>query len=513
MGHFCQLYTILVSCLIGIVHDQSVEPDYDNIEYGGVWKSVISGASVKDKDLDGAVQCALLYLKKSFLNDIVQNKDLWDSYKVGNVRKLKLIYTRDERSPFHPMVLETVGENKVFKPVPDPVVFGMTYSFYLEWHHNFNVEKHSFTVTMYPIWKYYIYSHTSENPILFSPLNFITNISTSNSIKTASSSAYVSLELDISADGSYVTRNFTAVKAEFQKDTCPKPEVFSNAEMNEGNNKHCKMERLQHQLSVMSYNIWNFNSFPNLEGDVFYQARIKHLTKVVIEHQPDIIVFQEVRFETGRGGKLGPSQVQHLSKMLPAYQFVYHPAQVMDTSLKNGRTEEGLAIFSRYPIIHHDFILLFRNQSNSADLHQRLCQHVEVHIAGVVQPVHIFNTHLSLSHEAREQSVTQIWDYIQTHKGVAILAGDFNSEPQEKSIQILSETTSLTDVWTYIHGNKSPGFTFSTLNDALNKRIDYIYIRRQAGIEILDGTVLDDAKKREEAASDHVPVMATIGIS
>ena len=37
--------------------------------------------------------------------------------------------------------------------------------------------------------------------------------------------------------------------------------------------------------------------------------------------------------------------------------------------------------------------------------------------------------------------------------------------------RILSKSTSLIDTWTYIHGNKSPGFTFSTLNDDLNKRV------------------------------------------
>ena len=34
--------------------------DYDKIEYGGVWRSVIPGASIKDKDVDGAVQVKLI---------------------------------------------------------------------------------------------------------------------------------------------------------------------------------------------------------------------------------------------------------------------------------------------------------------------------------------------------------------------------------------------------------------------------------------------------------------------
>ena len=178
------------------------------------------------------------------------------------------------------MVLKMEGAKKVLKQDPNPLVFGITYSFCVEWQLNFNVEKHRFTVTMYPLWEYYIYSHTSENPILFTPQNFIPNISVSNQIARTSSSLYINMQSDGIADNSFVTRSFTAAQAELENDFCPKPEYLFKAEVNGGNQKHCKIEHLQHHLSVMSYNIWNFNTFPNVKGDLFYQTRIKHLTKV-----------------------------------------------------------------------------------------------------------------------------------------------------------------------------------------------------------------------------------------
>ena len=46
-------------------------------------------------------------------------------------------------------------------------------------------------------------------------------------------------------------------------------------------------------------------------------------------------------------------------------------------------------------------------------------------------------SHLSLSHEAREESVVQIWRYIKGLRGPVILTGDFNAEPQEKALRLV----------------------------------------------------------------------------
>ena len=81
----------------------------------------------------------------------------------------------------------------------------------------------------------------------------------------------------------------------------------------------------------------------------------------------DIYGFQEVRLQVGSisSRKHNPamqhtqSQVSQLSSILPDYQFVYQPAMLyMDNS--QNRNEEGLAIFSRYPIVSYDYILLSR---------------------------------------------------------------------------------------------------------------------------------------------------------
>ena len=83
----------------------------------------------------------------------------------------------------------------------------------------------------------------------------------------------------------------------------------------------------------------------------------------------DVIGFQEVRLEVGtKGGQetgeskskvSTVSQNTFLAKKLQGYQFVFQPAMLyMEQPLE--RKEEGLAVFSRYPIVSSDYRLLSR---------------------------------------------------------------------------------------------------------------------------------------------------------
>lgn len=83
----------------------------------------------------------------------------------------------------------------------------------------------------------------------------------------------------------------------------------------------------------------------------------------------DIIGFQEVRLEVfhnvqsgstrKRKGPVTQPQIFQLSKHLSAFQYVYQPAMLYTDRLPE-RSEEGVALFSRYPILSSDYILLYR---------------------------------------------------------------------------------------------------------------------------------------------------------
>ncbi|XP_069139672.1 uncharacterized protein [Argopecten irradians] len=236
---------------------------------------------------------------------------------------------------------------------------------------------------------------------------------------------------------------------------------------------------------------------------------------VLAKSKPDIKGFQEVRYEYSKGGQLGPCQVQHLADMLEDYQFVFQPGQLQPNSLYEGRTEEGVAIFSKYPITSVNHLLLFRNRSNSADTHQRVCLHAVItHPTGT--QINVLNTHLSLSHEAREKAVIEIWRYVQQLQGPVVFMGDLNAEPDERAIKFLrgeisiekQQTKGFIDVWLESHGRDIPGLTYNTLKKELSKRIDYIFIRKSENLQIVEVTTPDNKKRGHKAASDHLPVHA-----
>lgn len=96
-----------------------------------------------------------------------------------------------------------------------------------------------------------------------------------------------------------------------------------------------------------------------------------HCFQLINSLDVDIFGFQEVRLEVGskikqkKKGKRKKqsvptrSQMTDLASQLQGYQFVFQPAMLYMEKLLE-RKEEGLAIFSLYPIISSDYRLLSR---------------------------------------------------------------------------------------------------------------------------------------------------------
>lgn len=274
---------------------------------------------------------------------------------------------------------------------------------------------------------------------------------------------------------------------------------------------------LNKHFSVMSFNIWNMNSLIPKNG---YTKRMWRLKEVILKASPDIIGIQEVRYEAIKGEELGPSQMDTLAAWFPEFQFVFRPAQMQPNTLQDGRTEEGVAIMSKYPIIAHNTTMLFINRSNSADLHQRVLLHAQIYIPNLGK-VHVFVTHLSLSHEAREQSVVQICNIMKQQQAPVILLGDLNAEPHERAVRYLTgdavlpggDRCQLQDTWRDTNPKDQKGYTFNTLEGVLSKRIDYIMFHDSTFCTQANQVqVLDDGERRTSAASDHLPILASFFI-
>nr|CCA26245.1 conserved hypothetical protein [Albugo laibachii Nc14] len=252
----------------------------------------------------------------------------------------------------------------------------------------------------------------------------------------------------------------------------------------------------QSKLRVLTYNVWNTNPSDQV-GSRWkdYNKRMDGLVDAVKQSEASIIGFQEIRFDATLGQAGDHAQIQHLVSRLPNFQYVYQAAMhYIDRSDPFKRVEEGLAIFSRYPIHSSDYILLHKDPNDPNDQHQRICLHAVVDVPDWGK-VDVYVTHLSLSKASRERSVIQIWKFMQAGYGVTqFLLGDLNAEPQSEEIQFLQGTaalfgdkTDLRDSWLDKHVepvprskervDRSERFTFSSENPC--KRIDLIFYRGQ----------------------------------
>ena len=164
----------------------------------------------------------------------------------------------------------------------------------------------------------------------------------------------------------------------------------------------------------MSYNAWNtmpatwfISGAPRFN---WYYKRMRLLSEYVRQADPDIIVFQEIRYDETLGDVTHCFQLQHLVELLPAYQYVFQvnvwsPADPQPANMyveHGARVEEGVAIFSKFPIVRQDYIILSRDYTDKDDNHQRIVLHATLAVP-YLGHVHVYGTHLSLSERARNR--------------------------------------------------------------------------------------------------------------
>jgi hypothetical protein len=159
--------------------------------------------------------------------------------------------------------------------------------------------------------------------------------------------------------------------------------------------------------------------------------------------------------------------------MLPGYQLVSQPAMSFGEA-DHEYHQEGLAIFSRWPILNSSYILLSRDPNDKGDFHQRICLRALVDTP--IGPINFLTTHLSLSPAARKRSFVEIGDFAHQLTPVAapvVLTGDMNAVLDEEN-RVLTEVFDFEDGWKSVHGDvpEQDGWTFSSWEP--RSRIDYI---------------------------------------
>mmetsp|Transcript_5265 Transcript_5265/g.7751 ORF Transcript_5265/g.7751 Transcript_5265/m.7751 type:complete len:459 (+) Transcript_5265:40-1416(+) len=239
-------------------------------------------------------------------------------------------------------------------------------------------------------------------------------------------------------------------------------------------------------LKVMSVNIWNFNH---------WKERQSLLQDTLIETLPDIIGFQEVRSKKACKSKCkrqNRNQAADIARILPGFQYVFRGAMMFEQDEE--LHQEGLAIFSRFPILDTSYKKLSRDPSDSGDFHQRLC--LRALVSTPIGKVNFFVTHLSLSEKARERTMEEVAEYVNSFPEPSVIVGDFNSVIH-KELPDWPQYHGFQDVWKEIYPS-AEGLTFSSWLP--RSRIDYIFASKQ--LKTLEVTI----EGKDSKPSDLPPI-------
>lgn len=248
------------------------------------------------------------------------------------------------------------------------------------------------------------------------------------------------------------------------------------------------------QLTVISANLWH--AFPR-----FYRQneRLEDFVCMAKAQKADVLLLQEV---TRRPGLRVD---EWLAEQL-GMAYVYSRANGHESAIG---FEEGLAIFSRFPI--HSLHIKQLGMKASAFVRRLAlgavieCPHRKMVLASV---------HLALNRRQNAHQLTQLYSWI--HASAAglpfIIGGDFNAP--ERSPQIKAAQSQWTDV--YRHANPDGRGITHTIRGPAGSiihqgRLDYIFLH-PAGLDwrVLEAHHLDGC---EGPHSDHRAVLARLAIA
>jgi len=289
-------------------------------------------------------------------------------------------------------------------------------------------------------------------------------------------------------------------------------------------------------LKVMTYNMANYDDHAQ------WPTRSQMFSQVIMEKQPDIILFQEVRFNPDQPNtKVNyqnmAEEVLAILQKKNQYRGAYHvhlpveriplapddlgynvPSPASLSPLYQTIEWEGLSIISRMFIQETGCLWLTPPNKFDGDRNTRATQFAAIDLAngiGTANLFYVFNSHFAYDVYDAMQNVTVTMDYIRrfatVSKGNYLLAGDFNMEPGSAPINLLDQSTDFVDLWRRVWGVQA-GYTFPSTNPI--KRIDYIYVSPTlaslAKTIVVCGNVPDPASG--VYTSDHLGMVATFNI-
>lgn len=220
---------------------------------------------------------------------------------------------------------------------------------------------------------------------------------------------------------------------------------------------------------------WNIHHGTGMDG----KADLARIAKVITDHQPDIVMLQEVDKNCDRSGKTDQAaEIARLTQMKVVF------GKAMD--LQGG--EYGQAILSRTDLAD----LKVHALPSQGEPRIAVSATTETPLGKVT----VATVHLDFQDEARQNAQAQVCAaaLLATPHPV-ILAGDFNAKPDSRTLANFAQAP-----WTVVP-KTAPTLTHPA--DKPDTEIDYIIVRGLRATKQANVTA-------ETIASDHRPVLAII---
>jgi endonuclease/exonuclease/phosphatase family metal-dependent hydrolase len=257
-------------------------------------------------------------------------------------------------------------------------------------------------------------------------------------------------------------------------------------------------------IKVLSYNIRYDN--PN-DGENTWAIRKEFLCSQLAFYEPDVFGIQEAL----------PNQVTAISTFLPEYKY----AGIGRDGIGKGESSNIFFKKDKFKVLEQNTFWLSEtpeiiSKGWDAALN-RICTYVLLTDKKTKKTFWVLNTHLDhMGVLARTNSISLILSKISElniKNYPVIFMGDFNSEPTEERIVNLKkrmiDSQDISEQKTFGPEGTFNGFKH---NEAVTKRIDYIFLSKENKLSVKKYAVLSDSKNLKYP-SDHLPVYVEISFN
>ncbi len=254
-------------------------------------------------------------------------------------------------------------------------------------------------------------------------------------------------------------------------------------------------------VKVMTYNIRHGEGTDD-------KLELKRIAQVIRETGAELIGLNEVDNNFGRRSDFA-DQAKSLAGEL-GMNYVYGPALVRGDAGKPA--QYGEAILSKYPILAWKNHKLF----TVPELEPRVCLEAKIQVGKEVYSFLVTHLDHTGKGEARVRQAEDIVKIARSIPGKKILIGDFNcssplEQPDPKMEKMTRPVALILEQFNDAFALAGSGLAETIGSKAPQDRIDYIFVSPDLGPMVKSCKVV--YTPLAQVASDHLPVIAEIGVS